>query len=345
MSSITPEGPFRTFRRLWQRAPIWRLSGMSAAVLTLVFVLFFHAAPNQSAPAHTSGQASYVSQAATGAPAAPQSVAAASTVNSNLATQPAPALPSAPPKIRTASLSLATPGNSSNASGDLDNALGGRTYTGSVNVDGYKVPLPGGKWVILSSAHYKSLHAAGERVFLGQVKNKRLLGGVRITALHAVGQPGAGFPPKLSGCFGVNHIDLYVVSEATDANGHQSCWLVDSFFTPPLQQWADRATKIDALDRAAGGDLAAKGVTYPQDLVRIRITRTESWGLLEVSYLFSPEVAGIKSNDAISAADTDWDRGNISRYPEKLAYIEKMKQWAAQFWPVFKVAFATGTPK
>jgi hypothetical protein len=327
---------------LWQRAPIWRLSGLSAAVLTLIFVLFFHAAPNQSVPAHTSGQASYVSQPAVGVSAAPPSIAAASTVNSNPAHQSA--LPSAPP-ARTASLSLATPGNSSNAAGDLDNALGGRTYSGSVNVDGYKVPLPVGKWVILSSAHYKSPRAAGELVFLGQVKSKRLVGGARIAALHTLGKAGAGFPPKLNGCFGVNHVDLYVVSEAMDANGHQSCWLVDSFFTPPLQQWADRATRIDALERAAGGDLAAKGVTYPQDFVRVRMTRTEAWGLLEVAYLFNPEVASIKSNDAISKADTDWDRGNISRYSEKLAYIEKMKQWATQFWPVFKAAFATGTPK
>lgn len=342
MSFITSETRFRTFSRLWQRAPFWRLCGLSAAVCTLIFVLFFHAAPNRSASVYTSGQASYVSQPAPSAPAPPP-VAVAPTADSNSAHQLA--LPSSPSKIQTANLSLATPGNSSSAAGDLDNALGGRTYSGSVNVDGYKVPLPTGKWVILSNVHYKSPRAAGELVFLGEVKNKRLVGGARITALHTVGQPAAGFPPKLSGCFGVNHIDLYVDSEAMDANGHQSCWLVDSFFTPPLQQWADRATKIDALDRAAGGDLAAKGVTYPQDFVRIRMTRTEPWGLLEVAYLFSPEAGGIKSNDAISAADTDWTRGNISRYPEKLAYIEKMKQWATQFWPVFKGAFATGTPK
>ncbi|RDS81466.1 hypothetical protein DWU99_17520 [Dyella psychrodurans] len=246
--------------------------------------------------------------------------------------------------MQTASLSLATPGHATKP-GELDSALGGRSYSGSVNVDGYKVPLPAGNWVILSSAHYKSPQAMGELVFLGQVRNMQLVGGARVTALHTVNPPVAGFPPKLSGCNGEDRIDLYAAPEATDPDGHQACWLINSFFTPPLRQWADSTVKIDRLDRAVGGDLAAKGVSYSQDFLRIRMTRTEKWGVLEVSYLFSPDAAGIKSNDAISAADTDWTRANIGRYPEKLAYLEKMKQWANQFWPGFKAAFNTGSPK
>jgi len=333
---------------------------MFAAVLTLLFALFFQEKPNPAAPASTtaSGQASYSSQstdALSGNASSGQSSAlsaattgngpavGASTAGAN--SQVPPASPSAPQKVQTANLSLATPNNSHSAAGDLDDALGGRSYSGSVNVDGYKVPLPAGNWVILSNARYQSPHATGELVFLGRIKNRRLVGGARVTALHTVGQPGNGFPPKLSGCAGVNHIDLYVNPEAMDDNGHQSCWLIDSYFTPPLQQWADRAVRIDTLDRAVGGDLAAKGVTYPQDFVRIRMTRTENWGFLEVAYLFSPETAGIKSNEAISGADADWARVNLSRYPEKVAYVETLKQWATQFWPRFKAAFDEGVPK
>jgi hypothetical protein len=348
---MIPESPFQTFKRLWKRAPIWRLCGMSAAVFTLMFVLFFNRTTPQpaSTSASTAGQASYQPEPVSKPSNDVSSAVAPPVANAASVAGPpsavVPSKPAVPPKPQTANLSLATPGNASGKAGDLDNALGGRSYSGSVNVDGYKVPLPAGSWVILSNAHYKSPHATGELVFLGQVKNKRLVGGARITALHTAGSAGEGFPPKLSGCSEANHIDLYVVPEAMDANGHQSCWLINSFFTPPLQQWADRATKIDVLDRAAGGDLAAKGVTYPQDFVRIRMTRTESWGVLEVAYLFSPDTAGIKSNEAISAADTDWAHTNISRYPEKLAYVDKMKQWATQFWPGFKSGFDTGAPR
>jgi hypothetical protein len=342
MSSIAPESPFRTFRRLWQRAAFWRFCGMSAAVLTLVGVLSLHKMPDKRAatPVVTAGQASYASQTTS---IAVQNATA--TVPSAVATTAttSPAKPaSGTPVVRTTSLSLATPGDATKP-GELDAALAGRTYGGSVRVDGYSVPLPAGNWMILSSAHYKSPKAMGELVFLGQVKNQRLAGAIRISALHVVSPPAQGFPPKLSGCYGENRIDLYVAAEAADPGGHQSCWLVDSLFTPPWRQWADPVVKIDKLERAAAGDLAAKGVDYPQDFLRIRMTRTETWGVLEVSYLFSPDAAGITSNDVIVASDMDWSRANIGRYPEKLAYVEKLKQWAGQFWPRFKAGFDTGS--
>ncbi|HKT27237.1 MAG TPA: hypothetical protein VJR68_03585 [Dyella sp.] len=330
---------------------MWRLSGMLAAVLTLVFVLFVKNNSGQPASIGASSQASYSSQVSagktvgtpSGAYSSTAGISSPPTVVASRTTRLQAASSTVSPRVHTANLSLATPGSSSAGAGDLDGALGGRSYNGLVNVDGYKVPLPAGNWVVLSNGRYKSPHATGELVFLGLVKNRRLVGGARISALHSAGQPGSDFPPKLKGCAGANNVDLYVNAEAMNADGHQSCWLVDSFFTPPMQQWADRAVKIGSLDRAAAGDLAAKGVTYPQDFLRIRMTRTETWGLLEVSYLFSPEAAGIKSNEAISAADTDWDCKNISRYPEKVAYVEKMKEWATQFWPRLKVAFDQGS--
>jgi hypothetical protein len=331
---------------------------MLAGVLTLIFILFANENPRQPSSTLTpaTSQASYspltssdrTNNAQFGShPSSAQSSAVAAIVSPPATDhqQAQPISSALASKTHTANLSLATPNSSAAKAGDIDSALGGRSYSGSVNVDGYKVPLPAGNWVILSNGRYKSPHAMGEVVFLGQIKSQRLVGGARIAALHRVGQPSTEFPPKLNGCAGTNDVDLFVNAEAMDADGHQSCWLVDSFFTPPLQQWADRAVKIGSLDRAAAGDLAAKGVTYPQDFLRIRMTRTESWGLLEVSYLFSPESTGIKSNEAISAGDTDWARKNISHHAEKVAYVEKMKQWATQFWPQFKTAFEQASPQ
>jgi hypothetical protein len=104
-------------------------------------------------------------------------------------------------------------------------------------------------------------------------------------------------------------------------------------------RWADRAVRISAIDRAAAGDMSAKGVTYPQDFVVSTFTRTEKWGLLEVMYLFSPDAEGISSRVALSVTDTDWTPANVSRYPEKVAYIDKQKAWGMAFWPKFKTAF------
>lgn len=262
--------------------------------------------------------------------------AAASASNNVTAHNAAPAASSAAP-AHAAALALATPDNTP-ANGQLPNALGGRTFDGSIHVDNYKVPLPSGEWVILSNGRYHTPLATGEAVLLGQIHNRRLVGAIRIATLRSIRLNEADFPPRIKGCAG--DTSLYVDPARENDGAHQACWSIDSVFTLPMQRWADRSTKLDPLMRAAAGDLAAKGVSYPQDLVRIHMTLTESWGVLEVSYMFSPEASGIHSNDARSVNDTDWTPSNIGRYPDKLAYIEKMKTWGSHMWPSLKSDFA-----
>lgn len=99
---------------------------------------------------------------------------------------------------------------------------------------------------------------------------------------------------------------------------------------------------MNPLDRAAGGDLTAKGVSFPQDLLSVRFTRSTKTGFLEAAYMFSPDAAGITSHIAPSVMDSDWTAANIQHYPDKLAFQAKMKTWGEMFWPRFKAAFAQG---
>lgn len=127
-----------------------------------------------------------------------------------------------------------------------------------------------------------------------------------------------------------------------EPQGHQACWTIRSYYATPWLQWADRAIKLPVIDRMAAGDMSAKGVSFPQDFIALTLTRTEKWGLLEVMYLFSPEAEGISSHAALSVRETDWTPWNIGRYPEKVAYVEKLKAWGTAFWPRFKAAFDSG---
>jgi hypothetical protein len=335
---------------------------MLAAALTLIFVLFFHDASDRPASTSTAllSQASYIPQpvatpptgtstphlvtsSATATPTAP-AVANSSPNTSSSAgpvAQGKPVPVTRAPKVQTANLSLATPSASQPRPDGLDSALAGRGYSGLLRVNGFSVPLPAGTWLMLANTSFKLPTATGEMIYLGQIKNKRLVGAIRITAGRSLDRPGAGFKAA-PGCNDHQTDNNYVMSEEVIPNGHQACWIIGFEVTTPLQQWADRAVALPSLDRAAAGDMAAKGVTYPQDLVDLRFTRAETWGLLEVKYFFSPEAAGIKSNDVISLRDSDWFVDNISRYPEKQAYVDKLKQWGSQFWPRFKSAFDEG---
>ncbi|WP_157971452.1 hypothetical protein [Dyella sp. C9] len=333
MSVRTTESPLRTLRRLWKRAPAWRLTGLAAALLTALCLLF----PPDRAVGHH-GAAAAVSPAAR---YTPQPAAAPSAMQATAPAATAVTAPATAPPVQTAILSLATPDSHGASADELDNAVAGRRISGSLRVDGFDVPLPPGDWLQLANARFKQSTADGEMLMLGRVKNRRLVGYVRITAGRSTSAPGAGFRAT-PGCDHKNENTNVLVNEASEPFGHQACWLLDHSFLAPLQAWADRSNKLPPLERAAAGDLAAKGVSYPQEMISLRFTRAETWGLLEVRYVFSPEEDHITSSNVASYTDSDWQPGTIGRYPEKVAYVAKLKQWGDDFWPRFKLAFDAG---
>jgi hypothetical protein len=238
-----------------------------------------------------------------------------------------------------ATTSPATPGGPAiDQTPGLDRAVLGRTFQSTLLVNGFKVPLPPGEWAMLANgtvtgnAHPEN---KGTIYFLGRIVQKRLVAAIWVQAMRS---PGLGFVQNQN-C--TNPANLYVLdqSEGTD---HQDCMWIRSYFSADMRQWADKSAHIDQMARATGENLAAKGVSYPQDLVTAGFQRAEKWGELSAGYMFSPEKDGISSNVAPTFRDSDWHKSNLQRYPEKVAYVNKLQQWAAAFSPKFRAAFAGG---
>src|SRR5207248_2331253 len=161
----------------------------------------------------------------------------------------------------------------------------------------------------------------------GRIERKRLVGVWRVFALKSKEKPGAGFE-AINACARDNPDNHYSFIESLAPFDHQACWIINNYYTPPWQLWADRTVKFSSsLDRAAAGDMAAKGITYPQDFVSVRFFCAEKWGVLDVAYLFSPEAEGLSSNEVLSFREADWHVSNIGRFPDKAAYIAKLKDW------------------
>ncbi|MGB9152616.1 MAG: hypothetical protein WCD70_05965 [Alphaproteobacteria bacterium] len=332
------EIPFRnTLRSLWRRAPLWRFTGMSAALLTLLFALFPPEGNQNARSALTVPPASYVSKT----PALPKT----QTPHSIIATPQQLFTPSAPqpssPQPQTANVSFALPGpkDPKQEATGLERAQTGRLYSGSIKLNGFKLPLVEGEWALLSAAKMDVPTAIGVGYFLGQIENKRLKSAMIAYALRS--KPDATeATSSFSTC--AFSFSLYTAVDDNVPKDHQSCWMIHGFFTPPWQQWGDKDIKLNNLIRAAAGDMASKGVTYPQDFVVVEFLRNEKWGTLDVAYLFDPTGGSIEQDDALSFLDSDWVPANINRYPEKLAYIEKQKQWGTSLWPQIQSAFAAG---
>jgi hypothetical protein len=365
MSIARPLSRFTTATALWRRAPLWRFTLLSTALLLLLAALFPPHVELHSGPAlpPVISEASYTPpphvaalptvspspvpdalRAQTGQASTTQAPSASAPYDAPAAAAPPPAATSPQTAPAPARLSLATPNNQpapKNGAG-IDTALIGRTYQHELLMDGFKVPLPQGDWAVLASFNIwvvKSPQNKGMSYFLGRIEKGRLAGAMVVNALRSPAEAPTGFD-EFKNC--ANPDNIYTSKEEIVPFDHQACWVMHSMFTPPWQQWGDKAMQMDNIVRAAAGDLAAKGVTYPQDLVAVHFYRSEKWGVLNATYLFSPEQDGIKSDVAPSFRDSDWFGPNVQRYPEKVLYTNKLKTWGASFWPRFKAAFDAG---
>ena len=238
-----------------------------------------------------------------------------------------------------ATISSATPGRSViDQTSGLDRAVLGRTFQGTLPVNGFKVPLPPGEWVMLANGTVTgNTHPQNKGVlyFLGQIVHKRVVAAIWVQAMRS---PGLGFTNNQN-C--TNPANLYVLNEP-EGTDHQGCRWIRSYFSADMRQWADKSAHIDQMARAAGGNLAAKGVSYPQELITAGFRQADKWGELSAGYMFSSEKDGISSNVVPTFRDSDWYKSNLQRYPEKVAYVNKLQQWAMSFSPKFRAAFDGG---
>lgn len=325
MNALPTPSPIAAFMQLWRRALLWRMCVLLALGLTTLFILcppdFGTGSDRGALPEQVAYAAPKASPVATSSipatpPAAPPVVAKQSQPALAAAVPPAPVARrvASPPSATAANaaISLAVPGQAQAAdSSGIDPALLGRTYSGSIDVNGFHLPLPAGKWAVLANIRVGKTDAPGLGLFLGHIEHRRLVAGLRVFALKSVDLPGPGFP-AVQGCVAGNRRYNAMDVAAMTPFGHQACWSISNLYTPPYLQWADRAVKIAQLERIAAGDMAAKGVTYPQDLISVTFYHAEKWGLLQTSYLFSPDSEGIHSSDVVSYTDSDWYPSIIS---------------------------------
>lgn len=319
--------PRKIVRTLWQRAPLWRFSTMLAALLTLLFALFPPMPP--ATPPH--GAHAIQADTASFTPASPATVADDS----------APKNDATPKNVN---LSLARPDADADpkSTTGVDGAALGRSYTGTLHAGGFDVPLPPGNWAMLANSSVDTSTVTGTVYFLGRIERRRLAEALKVFAIASKNSPGTGFDVKH--CAPGNNDALFVHEEGVVPFRRQACWSIHSVYTPPWQQWADRAVHITPLDRAAAGDMAAKGVTYPQDLVAVTFTRAEQDRMLEVVHLMNPDAAKIASGVVPSAVDSEWNKRNIGRFPDKQAYIDGLKAPSMDYWHRIADAFANAAP-
>jgi hypothetical protein len=216
-------------RALWARAPWWRFCALSAALLTLLFVLF-PPEPHEANPVGQ-GQATYT----------PPPVTAGGSAQPTLPAEPPAASP------HTADLSLATPDSEANAAireeTGIDPAVLGHLYGGSLKMAGFDVPLPGKHWIMFAQMKLTAPHGEGMAYFLGRVAHRRLMEALVVNALRP--KPDDEMAGALSDRV-KQFKGLFKAEECNAATPH-GCWLVYGLFTWQWGQWGNRNVTMDNL--------------------------------------------------------------------------------------------------
>jgi len=341
-------------RALWTRAPWWRVAVSLAGILTLLAILFPpwlpgpHKAglkPKPAEPVAAYSPPPVPAQAPLAArePMQPAAPAPADQKKHAKSTPPAPEADASPKAV---SMNLAPPdaGLAKSQSAKTESQAGaetpiymGKLFSGFFPAAGRKLPLPPGSWVVLADLR---TGPQSSTYFLAKIENKRLVGAV--TFFFDSFREGVQYRPAAE-C--TDPANLYAAVESNQDSrdgGSQAYWTIRGIFATVWGRWADRGTRMDPVIRSAAGEMEVQQITLPQDLVQVKFLRVELWGRVLGNCYFSPELERISSKTVSNWMESEWSYLNYEKYPEKVAYIDRLKEWGQAWWPKFKGAAGPG---
>ena len=208
--------------------------------------------------------------------------------------------------------------------------LMGRTFSSVVPFLGRQLPLPGGVWKVVAYVHGGTGEGRSRAIFLARVTEGKLLAASAFIGSEPTAEPPIGYR-QYSQCMRKQlvHAEVHV----NDDFGLQECWTINH---NDSNAW--RNTQ-DALLRAAMGELAISHLEVPQTMVSVHFRLADKSGYLNGVYFFNPEEEGIMTTPASVWQESEWYSGNINKYPEKSAYVQRLRLWGAMWLPKLKVTF------
>jgi len=309
------------FGALWRRSSGFKSVLVLAAGLSLLFVAALSlqpgGGPREIASPPSVAQSHFTPHASQTVPVGQLAVATApSAVPASQAAPVAPSRPNASIVPRPA----AEPDSAS---------LMGKTVTGSVLTQGKSVPLPPGQWIVV--AHFP---AAGgvESLFLAQLRRDKLSRAVLVQASTQASESGFRRSAQCA-----RTALLYVKTISNEEFGRQDCWTINH------NLWTQSERDTPPIIRAAIGDLEVRGVKYPPVLLSAFFRLADRQSFLHAVYYFNPETDGIASKPTLWE-ESDWNRNYIHQYPDKIAYVEKLRAWAEGWHPAVRDGFQGPDP-
>ena len=208
-----------------------------------------------------------------------------------------------------------------------------QTYRGEIPFLDRDTPLPEGEWTVIST--YRSLYRDGPPtggVALLRHQGNLLTGLIRMDG-NKVPRETALPVSRVCTATGVIWTDM----RAAEPGGAQDCVLINFDRTAV---WRD----IDAPPafRAIVQSLDDYSVTPPPVMVSAVVFVANARYSLFAELLVNPDLAGIAPDLTTHRSQSDWASFNLSRDPQKQAYVDRLKAWTAGWRNVLKTVIDGG---
>lgn len=208
----------------------------------------------------------------------------------------------------------------------------GQTATGSVQVGGMNIPLPGGEWSVYYAVEDDDAKFKTSKLGLVQISGKA----VKQSAYFRVSRSktGGGFRPYEQ-CSQPHY--FFGETAMNQIGGKQDCWHVQAETLAP-DEASDRQKAI--LEFAKSHSLF-----LPLTIVGPRFHRASADVLLQASYGWAPDLI-VKAPKEIKVwRFQDWTAEAVAKEPRKKVVMNKFKRWGEEWRPRIDDAFASFAKK
>lgn len=205
----------------------------------------------------------------------------------------------------------------------------GASYSGYLTIGKKQVPLPPGEWEVFASrATSNSSGLPFVAIVLGNKDRNAEALAVRFHTNVEVSN-GYGWV-LLKACSRTNMHHVFA-PQNIEGSG-QRCWFVNHSRMTRTGNSTNVLT--EALDRAK--DL---GVKLPVTSVYTGFRVSDTHDILTVRVYFNPETQGFEPPKQSAWATNDWHKDRIYTDNKKVAYVEKIKKWAAAYFSKVEAGF------
>jgi hypothetical protein len=211
----------------------------------------------------------------------------------------------------------------------------GQSYQGVIEFSsGFKLPLPDGPWTLIG---YQKIKNNNDHDVYNLV-----LGGAFSTApfkvmeVQFIDTYSGGYQREVTGfdlsteCSRTNVAYVVLVSNLREA---QECWMVNH---ETGHNWA--ASSSPRLKDAADF-LKAAGIQMPTTMIFTWHHLASRTNQIDVKAWYDPAAEDIRPVAEVAWAVSDWQKDRMLSDPAKVAYIEKVKAWGADWHKYIKAGF------